>query len=122
MRDGFGRVDTLVPKVNRVVFDGHDKIQDMAVGDMHDTLKRVAGHVETITDRVDRTQYTLDNIAKAMKAVKDNTVELHTIHTGPSPMKSGITDPETALTKIGDVADQRPVPKDAGVSRIGAQA
>jgi len=121
-RDSFDRIDTLVPKVNRVVFNAHDAIQDSRVTDMHDSLARVKDSVNTLTANSKRTANTLDNIAKAMKAVHDNTVEEHVIHRGPSPLKTGVTDPATALPKIGDVADQRNVkaPSDAGVTRIAA--
>jgi hypothetical protein len=86
---------------------------------MHDALSRVDKHVEKLTTVAQRTTDTMTDIAKAMKAVHDNTVEEHIVHTGPAPMKTGVTDAKTALPKIGDVADKRPV-QDGGVTRVAA--
>jgi uncharacterized protein YukE len=117
MRDTMGRIDDLVPKVNRVIFDGHDRIQNDAVGTMHDSLSRVDKHVEQLANNAARTGASLKSIAKAMKAVHDNTIEQHVIHDGPAPLGNpGTTDPASALKKVGDIADQR----DRGVGRMPA--
>lgn len=120
-RNAFDRVDTLLPKVNRVVFDGHDNMQDQAVRDLTGSLDRTAKHVDALATNAARTDATLKNIARAMKAVRDNTVEEHVIHKGPAPLPTGVTDKKTALPKIGDIADRRTVHgADAGVTRIAA--
>jgi len=120
MRQGLGKVEELLPKAQRVVFDGHDKIQDNQMADMHDSLSRVDKHVDRLTNTAAQTTDSLTKIAKTMKAIHDNTVDLHTIHAGPIPIESGRIDAATALPTLGDLADKRPVPakKDAGVDRI----
>jgi hypothetical protein len=118
-RDSMDRIEKVLPKAQRAVFDGHDRIQDAQVGEIHDALSRTRDNVDKLAATAARTGETIKNIAKAMKAVHDNTIEKHVIHDGPVPHASGVTDPATALPKIGDIADKRP--KDAGVSRIAAR-
>jgi hypothetical protein len=120
MNGGFGKVEGLLPKAQRNVFDGHDKIQDNQIGEMHDSLSRVDKHVDRLTNTAAQTTDSLTKIAKAMKAIHDNTVDLHTIHAGPIPSETGRIDAETALPTIGDLADKRPPvsSKQAGVQRI----
>jgi len=117
MRDSFDRIEKAVPKVNRAVFDSHDRIQDVAVGSIHDAITRTAKNVDTVAVTSARTASTLQNIEKAMKAVRENTIEPHVIHSGPAPLQTGVTDPISLLPKIGDIADRR----DAGLSRIAAE-
>jgi len=118
-RNSFDRIEKVLPKAQRAIFDGHDRIQDAQVGEIHNALSRTSDNVDKLAATAARTGETIKNIAKAMNAVRDNTVEEHIIHTGPVPHASGVTDPATALPKIGDIADKRP--KDAGVSRIAAR-
>jgi hypothetical protein len=123
MRDQLSRIDDkLLPAANRVVFNGHDSIQNEQIGVMHESLKRVDGHVAKLQNNADRTATSLHHIAKAMKAIHDNTVETHVIHTGPALFGNpGTTDAATSLKKVGDIADQRVVEgRDRGVSRVAA--
>jgi len=123
MRDQLGRIDdSLLPKAQRVIFNGHDSIQDANINTMHDSLSRVDAHVAQLQNNAERTATSLHHIAKAMKAVHDNTIEKHVIHDGPAPLGNpGTTDAATSLKKVGDIADQRPVPQsDRGVTRIAA--
>jgi len=122
--DGLGRVKELLPKVNRVIFDGHDRIQDSAIRDMHTDLNRVDQSVERLVHIAESTTTDLSKVAKAMKAVNDATLPKHAIADGPVPATGGLPDidPATALPAIGDLAKARAeAPKDAGVSRVAAK-
>jgi len=117
-RERLSSIDQLLPKVNRVIFDGHDRIQDSAISSMHTDLNRVDQHVERLTNIAESTTTDLTKTAKAMKAVRDATIPRHAIAEGPVPNGLPEMDPATALPLIGDLAKAR----EAGLSRVAAPA
>jgi len=117
-----GRIKELMPKVTRVIFDGHDRIQDADLEHIHSDLNTVDQHVDRLTNIAESTTSDLSKTAKAMKAIRENTIPRQTLADGPVPNTGGLPniDDATALPVIGDLAKERLRPRDAGLSRIAA--
>jgi len=105
-------VGELLPKVDRVIFDGHDRIQDSGIDDIHAGLAKAEKSVDKLSTITQVVGSDLNGIAAAMHAVASATTPVQDLHKGPIEKTRGglyVTDDDSALNLHGDLAHARAV-------------
>jgi len=121
----FEAVHELLPKVDRVIFDGHDRIQDAAMDFAHANLGKAESHVGKLSAISQAVGSDLKGIAKAVHAVESATTPVQDLHDGPIEKQRGglyVNDKDTALDLHGDLAHHRAIIEDAADQESAAAA